>query len=518
MKRSTWLDVSTRAIILLILGGFLMASACSDPAPAQTINLLADVEQGTLRGEVNGDSSVVSFKGVPFAKPPVGELRWKAPLPPESWEGIREAKNFGPSAIQHLRYSHLPNGPWTEEFMVQNEVSEDCLYLNIWTPSGESTDQLPVMMYIHGGALQEGSGAIDVYDGEELAKEGIVVVTINYRLGVLGFMAHPELTAESPDNSSGNYGFLDQIAALHWINKNIHAFGGDPDRVTIAGQSAGAGSVRILTASPLARGLFQGAITQSGSSLVSGWGGPTTLEDAEKQGLQFAELKGAAKLEELRELTPEKLLEATEPSLRFRGNIDGYLQTTDITTIFAEGKQNDTPFMTGLNADETRYRGTDETNFAKFYPYASEDEKAAAVKLAGQQQSMLNAWLWLDHRASTAKTDGYVYYFDRAIPWPEYPAFGAFHTGEVPYVFNNLKQLDRPWTAVDTMVAETMSSYWANFVKTGNPNGPGIPEWEAYHAGEKAVLRIGAETGMIPVAESEEKIEFLTDQLKSQDL
>ena len=512
MKPSIWIHLGTPCLKWLVLAGFLAASACGDPVPTQNINLLAEVEQGTLLGQVNGDSSVVSFQGVPFARPPVGELRWKAPLPPEPWEGVREAKDFGPSAIQHLRYSHLPNGPWTEEFMVQNEVSEDCLYLNVWTPSLNLADKLPIMMYIHGGALQEGSGAIDVYDGEELAKKGIVVVTINYRLGVLGFLAHPELTAESPNNSSGNYGFLDQIAALQWIRKNIHAFGGDPDRVTIAGQSAGAGSVRILTASPLASGLFHGAITQSGSSLITGR--PSmTLDEAEKQGAQFAGLKGAENVEELRGLTPDELLESTEPSIRFRGNIDGYLQTENINTIFSEGKQNDTPFMTGLNADETRYRGAHDGDFVKLYPHTSDDEKAAAVKTAGQQQSMLNAWLWLEHRASTARSDGYVYYFDRAIPWPQYPEFGAFHTGEVPYVFNNLKKLDRPWTAVDTMVAETMSSYWANFAKSGNPNGPELPTWAPYRAGEKAVLRIGEEMGMIPIAESEEKIEFLKGQL-----
>lgn len=512
MIRLTWVDVSMRSIIWLVFAGFLVLSACGEPAPAQNINLLATVEQGKLRGETNKDSSVISFKGVPFAKPPVGELRWKAPLPAESWEGVRDANVFGPSAIQHLRYSHLPNGPWTEEFMVQNEVSEDCLYLNIWTPSLQSTARLPVMMYIHGGALQEGSGAIDVYDGEELAKKGIIVVTINYRLGVLGFMAHPELTEESQNNSSGNYGFLDQIAALQWIQKNIHAFGGDPDKVTIAGQSAGASSVRILTASPLATGLFHGAITQSGSSLITGR--PSmTLDEAEKQGSQFAKLKGAANLGELRDLSPDELLESTEPSIRFRGNIDGYLQTADITTIFAEGKQNEAPFMTGLNADETRYRGTDEADFVKHYPYTTEDEKATAVKMAGQQQSMLNAWLWLEHRASSAQTDGYVYYFDRAIPWPEYPAFGAFHTGEVPYVFNNLTKLDRPWTAVDTMVAETMSNYWVNFVKSGNPNGGNLPQWDAFRVGEKAVFKIGELMEMISIAESEEKIEFLKGQL-----
>ncbi len=513
MEHSSWLGIIIRPMIWLVLAGFLGATACSDPAPAETVDLLADVEQGTLRGELNGDSSVISFKGVPFAKPPIGALRWKAPMPAESWDGVREANKFGPSAIQNLRYTHLPNGPWTEEFMVQNEVSEDCLYLNVWAPAQDPTDKLPVMVYIHGGALTEGSGAIDVYDGEELAKKGIIVVTINYRLGVLGFMAHPELTAESPNGTSGNYGFLDQIAALQWIQKNIHAFGGDPDKVTIAGQSAGAGSVRILTASPLASGLFHGAITQSGSSLITGR--PTmTLEEAEKQGVEFSKLKGAASLQELRALTPDELLEPTEPSMRFRGNIDGYLQTADISTIFAEGKENDTPFMTGLNADETRYRGSEDASFQKYYPFTSDEEKAAAVKSAGQQQSMLNAWLWLAHRASTAKTDGYIYYFDRAIPWPQYPEFGAFHTGEVPYVFNNLKKLDRPWTAVDTMVAETMSSYWVNFVKTGDPNGTDLPTWKPYQADKKEVMHIGEDMGMKPVTATDEMFEFLEGQLR----
>jgi para-nitrobenzyl esterase len=447
----------------------------------------------------------------------VGDLRWKEPQAPKAWDGVRDASEFCASCIQNRVFSHITTGtgPWTEEFMVQDTISEDCLFLNIWTPAKTAADKLPVLVYIHGGGLTEGSGSIEVYDGEELAKKGIIVITINYRLGVIGFLVHPELTAESPNHVSGNYGYLDQVAALKWIKNNIAAFGGDPEHVTISGQSAGAGSVRALLVSPLAAGLFQGAITQSGSTFAgSAMGGARTLSDAEKQGVEFAASKGASSLAELRDMSAIDLykVDTSRPAVRFGGIVDGYFQMSDNMTTYAEGKQNDVPFITGLNADETRYTGDKDDKYKSFYPSATEDEAKAADKLAAQEQSRLNAYLWLEYRAKTSKTNGYGYYFNRGIPWPAHPEFGAFHTGEVPYVFNNLKMLDRPFTAVDTMVADVMSSYWANFVKTGNPNGEGLPEWRAY--GEtKEMMQIGENTGMISIASSPEKFDFLKEQL-----
>lgn len=502
-------NCSMFAIVLV----FLSACTSSQKEPG-ILDPVVVTLNGTVKGSVNGEGTVVAFKGLPFAAPPVGDLRWKEPQPVVPWEGTRDASKFGASAMQKRLYNHLPNGPWTEEFMVQNEVSEDCLFLNIWTAASGAGDKLPVLVFIHGGALTEGSGAIDTYNGEKLARKGIVVVTINYRLGVFGFLAHPELTAESPHQSSGNYGYLDQIAALQWIRDNIAFFGGDPGCVTIAGQSAGAGSVRVLTASPLAKGLFHRAITQSGSSLVRGSGrDPFLLSDAEKLGEEFARVKGAETIAELRQMTAEEIMADPQVPARFGGSIDGYLQTADILTVFAEGKQNDTPFMTGLNADETRYRGERGDDFKALYPSDTEEEEAASLKLAGQEQSRLNAYLWLEYRAQTSKTKGFVYYFDRAIPWPEYPKFGAFHTGEIPYVFNNLGMLDRPWEETDSMVTDYMSSYWVNFVKNGDPNGSGLPEWAPYDPSRHEVMQLGEKTGMMPIAGSEEKYIFLKEQL-----
>ena len=499
-----------RIYVLVAVAAFSGTSCTTEP---KIIDPLVQTENGLLQGVVNESGSVVSFKGVPFAAPPVGDLRWQEPQPPLSWEGTRDASRFGASAIQVKAGSRLP---WTEEFMVQNETSEDCLFLNIWTPAKKADDGLAVFVYIHGGAYTEGSGAIDVYDGENLAKKGIIVVTINYRLGVLGFLAHPELTAESPHHVSGNYGILDQMAALEWIRKNIAAFGGDPSRVAIAGQSAGAGSVNSLILMPQAAGLFHRAITESGTRYSNSFLGMQTMEQAEEQGVEFAESKGASTLAELRAMSAEELIarDPDAPWQRFGPVIDGYYQPGDMMTVFAEGKQNDTPFINGFNAGETRYMGDRGEEFMKLYMPDGDTDTIAAERLAGQEQTNMNTLLWMQYRAKTAKTNAYGYFFARAIPWPEHPEFGAFHTGEVPYVFNNLKMLDRPWTAVDTLVADHMSSYWANFTKNGDPNGEGLPVWSPYSEDSREVMQIGEETGMIPVAGTEERFEFLKAQME----
>ncbi len=498
---------------IVVLSCLLVVSCTTKP---KLIDPVVETQSGLVQGIANESGTVMAFKGIPYAAPPVGDLRWREPQPPLPWEGIRDASEFCESCIQSRVYSHLPNGPWTEEFMVQNDISEDCLFLNIWTPAETASDKLAVFVYIHGGGLTEGSGAIDVYDGEELSKKEVVVVTINYRLGVLGFLAHPELTAESPDNVSGNYGYLDQIAALKWIQSNIANFGGDPGRVTTAGQSAGAGSVRSLIVSPLAKGLFHRAITQSGSS-YTGSDRSTSLEDAEKRGLEFADSKGASSIAELRAMPPMDvfLSDSGQAPIRFGGVIDGYVLTGSNMDVFAAGEQNDTPFMTGMNRDELRYSGSRSETYNELYLTPAGGDSVLAEQTAAQEMSRLNAYLWIEYRAKTSNTDGYIYYFDQAIPWPEHPEFGAFHTGEVPYVFNNLKMLDRPWTAVDTMVADVMSSYWANFARNGDPNGEGIPTWDPTDSNNKAVMRLGKDMGMIPITENEERFDFLEEQLLS---
>ena len=503
--------------LYLLIFSMFVVSCTSEQVEPQLLDSTVETQSGLVKGVVNESNTIVSFKGIPYAAPPVGDLRWKEPQPPISWEGVRDASEFGASAIQNRVYSHVTKGtgPWSEEFMVQNEISEDCLFLNVWTPAKTTSDNLAVMVFIHGGGLSEGSGAVDVYNGEELAKKGIIVVAVNYRLGVLGFLAHPELTDESPNNASGNYGFLDQVAALKWVKNNIVAFGGNPSQVTIVGQSAGARSVSGLLASPLAAGLFHGAITQSGTSFTTGPMRALNLSEAETQGVEFAKSKGVSSIAELRAMSVEELT-AADPSQsvsRFGSVIDGYFQPDELKAIYAEGKQNDVPFISGMNADETNYTGDKGNDFASLYPSNSEEETEAVLKLAGQEQSRLNTYLWMEFRAKTAKTNAYEYYFERAIPWPEHPEFGAFHTGEMPYVFNNLKMLDRPWTEIDMNVAETMSSYWVNFVKTGNPNGEGLPTWSSYSMNEKQVMQIGEEIDMIPIAGSEEKFDFLKNQL-----
>jgi para-nitrobenzyl esterase len=480
-------------------------------------------ESGLITGVKCDSSDVMVFKGIPYAEPPVGDLRWRAPQPPAKWEGVRNADAFCQACMQAQAHSRAP---WTEEFMSHDSLSEDCLFLNLWTPAKSDKDSLPVLVYIHGGGYTEGSGSIKVYDGEELAKKGIIVITINYRLGVLGFLAHPELSAESSDHVSGNYGLLDQIAALQWIQKNITAFGGDPDRVTIAGQSAGAGSVNMLVVSPLAKGLFHRAIAESGSSVNRMM--MTTLADAEATGVKFAELKGAKSMADLRAMTYEQLTAVAEGQIpqRFSANVDGRFLTDNPLTLFAAGKQNDVPTLTGLNADEgsasptygktpvkdykerikTMYKDNAKDFFA-LYPVTNDEQAGRVEKDAARDQGRVSMFLYAKNRAKTAKKPLFSYYFDRGIPWPEHPEFAAFHTSEVPYVFNNLKMLNRPWEKGDSTLADQMSDYWVNFISTGNPNGEGLPEWPAFDSTVYNTFRLGFAIESMPIA-TEEKYSF----------
>ena len=497
--------------ILVLLLVIASSPAFAQPAPLR-------VETGLLTGAVTADGVRV-YKGIPFAAPPVGDLRWRAPQPPAKWDGVRKADQFSAACVQVLGRSRPP---WTEEFMVQENASEDCLCLNVWTNAKRANAKLPVLVYIHGGAYQEGSGAVAVYDGAELAKKGLVVVTINYRLGVFGFLALPELSRESGHNASGNYGLLDQIAALQWTQKNIAAFGGDPARVTIAGQSAGAGSVHSLMASPLAKGLFHRAIAESGSGLT---GAPMTpLGEAEKFGLRFMQAAGANSLAALRAMPAEDLLKAARqpgaPPIPFRPNVDGWFLPTDVATTFRERKQNDVPMLTGLTADEgsssptygklkaedfqrqsrERYKEMAES-FLQLYPSNTAEQAPPAQKMSARERGLASMYLWGVERAKNSQAKLFTYYFTRGVPWPQYPQFGAFHTGEVPYVFGNLRLLNRPWEAVDHKLAETMMSYWANFARTGDPNGKGLPRWPQFDAAQRQTMELGEKTGARPLME-----------------
>jgi para-nitrobenzyl esterase len=495
-------------------------------------------DSGWVAGVPGRDQSVTAFKGIPFAAPPMGDMRWKAPAPPAAWKDVRKADSFGPSCIQTIVRERKP---WTYEFMTHTEVSEDCLSLNVWTAAKSPNEKRPVYVYIYGGGFNEGSGAVPVYNGEGLAKKGIVVVTFNYRIGVLGFLAHPELTKESPYKASGNYGLLDQIAALRWIRNNIRAFGGDPARVTLGGQSAGGMSVHSLISSPLAKGLFHRAIVESGGSSIGGAGislGSRRLSDAEMDGQNFMGARGAKSLAELRAMSWQKLTEPEQntpssgrsggmPMLRFAPIVDGYCLPAAAQRVIAEGKQNDVPVLTGQNegelgglmgpqgrasadsfARQARQRyGNMADEFLKLYPASSDEAAETAQAQSSRDLSLVSMYLWARERAKTSKKKAFIYLWDHALPGPDAERYGAFHTGEVPYVMNTLYMSDRPFTGTDGKIANIMSSYWVNFMATGDPNGKGLKTWPAVGT-RPEVMELGDRTGPVPAASDPARFVF----------
>jgi para-nitrobenzyl esterase len=461
------------------------ASAASAPR-ATTAN---GVVEGTLEA-----SGVKSYKGIPFAAPPVGELRWKAPQPAQKWKGVRKADHFGPRAMQLPLFSDM--------VFRSDGVSEDCLYLNVWTPAKSAKDKLPVLVYFYGGGFAAGDGSEPRYDGESMAAKGIVTLTVNYRLNVFGFMAHPELTRESPHHASGNYGLMDQAAALQWVRKNIAAFGGDPARVTIAGESAGSFSVSAQMINPQAKGLIAGAIGESGSLL--GLMTPPPLSVAEQNGVTFAESAGAPTLAALRALPARQLLEATKnPGARFFAIQDGYVLPRSPVAMYAAGEQARVPLLAGWNSQEGHARqilGESEPtaeNFAaalqKLYgdqaaaaqQAYSGDVKLAATELASDRFIGYGTWKWLDSHARTSGKPVYRYYYTRPRPGQD----GAGHSVEIEYALGNLP-LNKvyAWSADDQALSTQMQNYFANFIKTGNPNGAGLPEWPQAIAGAASRL------------------------------
>ncbi|MEZ4904215.1 MAG: carboxylesterase family protein [Spirosomataceae bacterium] len=461
----------------------------------------------TTEGKVEGYSKekVRIFKGIPFAAPPVGALRWKAPQPAQHWSGVKKCTEFSASPIQN---KPAPFYCWSEEFIAKPEpLSEDCLYLNVWTTAQSTQENLPVLVWIYGGGLSSGSANCDIYDGEEMAKKGVVFVSINYRVGILGFMAHPELTQESGYQASGNYGFLDQITALKWIQKNIAAFGGDPSNVTIAGQSAGAFSVNALIASPLAKGLFHKAIPQSGgllSRMLS-----QDLAQSEKQGIKFMELAKASSVADLRKISVEELqkLSNNQAAGRFGVTMDGYVLPTDILAHFKAGKHNQVPIMTGWVTGDGSFLGESKATvedykkeaqttygdkaeaFLRIFPATTNDE----VKAMKQKQTMIGFAGLPSHLLATfTSKSAYLYQFGHVPPdKPNFPNYGAFHTSEVPFALHTLHKWQRPWQPLDKDIENTMSSYWVNFAKTGNPNGAGLPEWKRYNKETGAIQVLG---------------------------
>ena len=469
----------------------------------------AKVEQGTLAGTVENGLTV--YRGIPFAAPPVGDLRWRAPQPAAKWEGVRQADKFAPQCVQ--------GG------LSGSAMSEDCLYLNVWSPAKSASSRVPVLVWIYGGGFAGGGTSIPTYSGEVLAKKGVVLVSIAYRVGNLGFLAHPGLSAESPDHVSGNYGLLDMIAALRWIKQNIAAFGGDPNKVTIFGESAGGIAVSQLCASPLAKGLFEGAASESGGSFgparPSGQPGENMrpLASAEKDGLAFQQNAGASSLAELRKLPAEKILAAT------RGMawpiIDGLVLPTDQYTLYDGKNFNDIPVLIGYNSDEgasfshfstpreyiqsvhSRY-GAFADKLLEAYPAGDTTVPKTARDLARDSTFGWHTWIWAKLQSERGKSKVFYYYFDQH---PDYPAgspqagIGAPHGREVPYVFGHLNELqhEQP-TAADHVISDAMATYWTNFAKYGDPNGKGMPNWPAFSDQQPELMYFNGtpHTGPVP--------------------
>ena len=502
----------TRFCAFLLCSGALLAA----PAPVRT-------QSGMVSGVSVANGTITAYKGIPFATPPTGDLRWKAPQPPQKWSGVKIADHFGANCVQNIVEGR---SPWTHEFMAHGEVAEDCLFLNIWAPAAAQNEKRAVFVYLHGGGNTEGSGSVAVYDGEGLASKGLIMVTVNYRLGVFGFFAHPELTRESGHNASGNYALLDQIAALHWVHDNIAAFGGDPARITVAGQSAGAADIALLTVSPLARGLFQREILESGGSSFSGFGASRPLATQEADGVKFAEMKGARSLADLRAMPAKDLFAPVQGAPRFGPVLDGYVLLTSAKDAFAAGAENDVATLAGYNADEGGASPHPDTDAGKFAAQAKQrygDRADAFLKLysaadsndSARDQQRVSVLAWAAARQATAKTPTYLYFWDHALPGPDAGKYGAFHTSEVPYVLNTLGKSDRAFTAADRKIADTLSSYWANFAKSGDPNGKGLPHWPSVHDQPDMVMEIGDKNAPIPAAGSAEKLKLLRESLAS---
>ncbi len=431
--------------ILSILCAALTVVGCAEQNPTLSI------DGGKVVGVLTESDGVVAYKGIPYAAAPVGDLRWKAPQPVTPWEGTLVADHFGPAAWQTDK---TPGEFYQKEFFWEGdpERSEDCLYLNIWTPAAGENKHLPVALWIHGGAYTQGFGHEVEFDGEAWARKGVVLVTINYRLGIFGFFSHPELSAESNDGVSGNYGILDQLAAIEWVNRNIAAFGGDPNNITIFGQSAGAGSVQTLLASPLAQPFINKAIIQSGGGLSAPGQQGTLLAVAEEQGAEFADHFGMS-VAELRKVEPRRLMEmladyptASGKRISTRPIIDNHLSYDTFSNVARADHLPDIPYMIG---------------------YVTKDGE--------RQNSAIAEFALL--REEQGHRPVFTYKFTRELPGDD---AGAFHSSELWYLFGTLGRSWRPFTEADYALSEQMVSYWTNFVKTGDPNSKGVPEWRPY--------------------------------------
>ncbi|MBN9384288.1 MAG: carboxylesterase family protein [Chitinophagaceae bacterium] len=480
------------------------------------------IANGILEGELDsGDIRI--FRGIPFAQPPVGDLRWKEPQPVKNWKGVRKALRFAPRPMQTAQFKDM--------LFRSGKYSEDCLYLNVWAPNTSTDKKHPVLVYFYGGGLYAGDASEVRYDGASMARKGIVVVTVNYRLGIFGFFAHPRLTDESSHHSSGNYGYLDQQAALRWVQINIGAFGGDTARVTIAGQSAGSMSVSVQMASPLSKGLFNGAIGESGS--IVGATPPITLNMAEQMGARFTNALNTS-FDALREEPAEQLMEeAARSGFHFSTIIDGYFLPQSPREIFTTGRQAGVPLLAGWNATEVSWNdiigdneptvpnyfsallkiyGSSAEEAAKNYPATNRDEVLrSATDLATERFLGYSTWKWIDLHARTGGRPVYRYlYAQQQPPWadaktpartPPFPI--APHSAEIAYALGNLTLYNiYAWTADDYRTSEIMQGFFVNFIRTGDPNGQGLPAWSAYQPGTPNVMIIDRNAHQEPAKNS----------------
>ena len=541
------------------LAGLLVAVSGSGPGLA-AMNQPVRTEAGLVQGAPATDPAITVFKGIRYAAAPTGELRWRAPQPPHPWKGVQKADQFG-SLCPQAQPPHMTL-----------PMSEDCLFLNVWSGASAATERRPVFVWIYGGGFSGGTGSSPEFDGESLARKGLVVVTFNYRVGALGFLATPELSQESGHQASGNYGLLDDIALLKWVQRNIAAFGGDPARVTIGGQSAGAGSVGFMSMSPLARGLFQRSIAESHARyprdpelryLSVSW---RPLKSAESAGVKFAAERGAHSLQELRAMPWERLIvdgsvfdadvdtgSSAKPPL-LRPVVDGWVIPLDYSQTYEKGTQNNVEFLAGNNLDETggvpetafaflrsadgaevrpgsphpnvtlkdyvsaakRKFGSMAAEFFKLYPASTDDEAARASNDAARDNSRVSTYLWGTEWTRHSKLPVYTYFWTHRPPGPGHDRRGAYHGSEITYVFGNVPLSGGPWADEDRRIANIMSSYWANYVATGNPNGPGLPMWPAYDPKSPTVMELGETFRAIPVA-APEKLDFWRRFFMTQD-
>ena len=494
---------------------------------------IVKTESGLLQGIHGWDPRIAVFKGVPYAKPPTGELRWRSPQPPEKWEGIRRADTYGPMAMQNVPGSN-PEEFWTNEIHPTGpefEMSEDCLYLNVFTPARTGEEKLPVLMYIHGGGFRGGYSYEVEFDWEHMARKGIVVVSIGYRLGIFGFMVHPWLSAEAPDSPKGNYGTEDQLAAIRWLRRNIAAFGGDPERITIAGQSAGAMSVQNLITSPLAEGLVKGGIAESG--VLTGFKDfprfvqVRTMEQKEPLGIKYLDLLGVKSLEEARAIPAQTLIDREDellgPGIHFEPIVDGIIIKESTQEAFEKGNFLDIPVIAGFNRGEVSsfpqmiHNLEDLREFAKrSYGDKAEDFLAASgVKTDTDVERFMTSDAMLELVAATVLfghlmerhgRKAYLYEFNADIPGEDNA--GSYHGSEMWFAYDGLARCWRPFTGKHYDLARQMSSYWVNFVKTGDPNGcdtigEPLPEWKAFSSENEFLMEFADKPKESGVKENE---------------